>query len=213
MKRGLTRKKVFYFQVAHLYPFLFVAFSVFSNITATWECVAVVYLMCTCFLVETRLVGHSRVVITQPGSSLSLPCRILGLEGMSGGGSTSSGGSSSSSLLPLDSAVLWTVNGRRVGFDGNVYMKPGHSSLSFFGVKKEMMGNYTCQLKHTPSTRGTHSKSTSKKVINGMDHSATSFSSSSSAFPAQLSQHRTSALTYSLAVRGIDLSLDFFEKI
>ncbi|CAL8083145.1 unnamed protein product [Orchesella dallaii] len=145
-------------------------------------------------IVETRLVGHSRMIITQSGNSLSLPCRILGLE------SLSSATSSSSSILPPDSAVTWTLNGRRVGFDGTVYMKPGHSSLSFFGVKKEMMGNYTCQLKY--STRGTHSKSTSKKVINGMDHSSTSSSSFSSApaFPAQLFQK--TQLTYSLVVRG-----------
>lgn len=166
----------------------------------------------TCYSVEPRLVGHSRSIITQPGSSLSLPCRILGLENLNTG--TSSTGSAS--ILPLDAAVSWTLNGRRVGFDGNVYMKPGHSSLSFFGVKREMMGNYTCQLKYISSTRGTHSKSTSKRVINGMDHSSVSFpsSSSSSTFPAQLSslQHKTQ-LTYSLIVRGIDSLFALFWRV
>lgn len=178
-----------------------------------WKSVVILfYFVSTCYSVEPRLVGHSRSIITQPGSSLSLPCRILGLENLNTG--TSSTGSAS--ILPLDAAVSWTLNGRRVGFDGNVYMKPGHSSLSFFGVKREMMGNYTCQLKYISSTRGTHSKSTSKRVINGMDHSSVSFpsSSSSSAFPAQLSslQHKTQ-LTYSLIVRGIDSLLSLFLSV
>lgn len=190
----------------------FVTPSSCSHYYCHWCCDAVITLVIIIFLyvharnsVETRLVGHSRTVITQPGSSLSLPCRILGLENLNVG-ATSSG---SLAILSPDTAVSWTLNGRRVGFDGNVYMKPGRSSLSFFGVKKSMTGNYTCQLKYTTSsTRGTHSKSTSKKVINGMDSSVSFSSSSSPTFPAQLSaQQHKAQLTYSLIVRGIDLSL------
>lgn len=137
------------------------------------------------------------MIIAQPGSSLSLPCRILGLEYLNAG-TTSSG---SSSIAPPDSVVSWTVNGKRVGFDGNVYMKPGHSSLGFFGVKREMMGNYSCQLKYT-SSRGTpHSKSTAKKVINGMD--SVSSIQSSSPFQLQLAAQHKTQLTYNLVVRGI----------
>ncbi|XP_035704830.1 Down syndrome cell adhesion molecule-like protein Dscam2 isoform X2 [Folsomia candida] len=107
-------------------------------------------------LVETRLVGQSRSIEIREGNPLILPCRILDLP---------MGPSS-------EHFVSWSLDGKRVGFDGNnVYIKPGQTDLMFISTRKSDQGNYTCsytQMKNG-SKNGNKKSKTSKKVISGMD--------------------------------------------
>jgi hypothetical protein len=147
--------------------------------------------------VATRLVGQSRSIEINQGAPMSLPCKFLGLENASSYNNI--GNANGERLSSSDSlAVVWTFNGKRVGFDGNVYMKPGQSDLIFFGARKSDQGNYTCQLRNGNKNsnninngKGKSTKTSSKKVINGMD----------------LSYATQQQLTYRLHVKGIDLSL------
>lgn len=74
--------------------------------------------------------GQSRRIEIQEGNPLILPCRVLG----------------SPEDLGTFPSVQWTLNGRRVVLDGNVYMKPGQTELMFFGVRRGDSGNYSCRL-------------------------------------------------------------------